>query len=475
MTLPITMTASGPVVQSPTAVNAAIIAEAQLLVPDITTALPASLMEDLSSTGTAIAIVCDQAVVDSINNLTPIAANLYTLNQLGAIYGVTQGGITNASVYVTFSGTVGFPIPVGFTVSDGSYQYVVQDGGIIGSSGASLPLYCVATISGTWAIPPLTVTGIATSLPAGVSVTCTNSAAGIPGQPVESPDSYRARVLIAGQSIVQGSTTAIKTAINAIPNVNSRLVSVAQGGGFKIIVGGGDPVQVAGAIFRTAGNVSTLVGSVLSVTAMTYTGTGPWTWTVTTSQAHGLVVGNVITMTGVNGLTGINGVPVTVVTVPTATTFTFTVTGTNLSGSYASGGVITPNPRNITIAVPDYPDTYQITFVNPPQQSVSVQITWNTNSLNFVSPVAISGAAIPAMVSYINSIPVGQPINLLAMQTAFQESVAPLVSAANLTKLAINVYINSVLTAPTTGTSIIQGDPESYFYTTSASITVSQG
>ncbi len=475
MTIPITMTASGPLVQDPGTINAAIIAAAQALVPDITTNLPASLIEDLSSTGTAIAVVCDQAVVDSINNLTPLAANLYTLNQLAAIYGVTQGSITNANVYVTFTGTVGFPIPVGFMVSDGTYQYTVQDGGIVGATGSSLPLYCVATISGTWAIPALTVTGIATSLPAGVTLTCTNASAGVPGQPVESADSFRARVLASGQSIVQGAPTSIKNAINAIPGVQSRLVSVAIGGGFKVIVGGGDPYQVAGAIFRSAGDISALVGSVLSVSAMSYTGAGPWTWTVTTTQSHGLVVGNIITMTGINGLTGVNGVPVTVVTVPTAFTFTFTVTGVNLGGSYTSGGIITPNPRNVIVAVPDYPDTYTITFVNPPMQAVTVGIVWNTNSLNFVSPVAISAAAIPAIVSYVNSIPVGQPINLLAMQTAFQVAVASLVTAAQLTHLVISVSINGTPTSPLAGTSIIPGDTESYFNTSSAAITLTQG
>ena len=85
-------------------------------------------------------------------------SNAFLLSLLGGVSGLTPGSVTNTSVYVTFSGPPGFVIVKGFTVSDGSFQYIVQDGGIIGASGVSLQLFCIAVQSGFWAVPAGTVT-----------------------------------------------------------------------------------------------------------------------------------------------------------------------------------------------------------------------------------------------------------------------------------------------------------------------------
>ena len=58
--------------------------------------------------------------------------------------------------------------------------------------------------------------------------------------------------------------------------------------------------------------------------------------TITTSAAHGLVVGEVVNIFSVGGATGVNG-SFTVATVPTSTTFTITATA---PGVYTSGGFI---------------------------------------------------------------------------------------------------------------------------------------
>lgn len=58
--------------------------------------------------------------------------------------------------------------------------------------------------------------------------------------------------------------------------------------------------------------------------------------TITTSAAHGLAVGNVVTMFSVGGATGVNGV-FTVASVPTSTTFTVTAAA---PGVYTSGGFV---------------------------------------------------------------------------------------------------------------------------------------
>jgi len=80
-----------------------------------------------------------------------------------------------------------------------------------------------------------------------------------------------------------------------------------------------------------------------------------------------------------------------------------------------------------------------------------------------------------ALVQYINSIPVGAPMNLFELQNAFQIATANVLQTAYLTRMVFSVYINSTLTPPASGTGVIAGDPESYFLTDSTLITITQG
>jgi len=372
---------------------------------------------------------------------------------------------------VVFTGTVGFLIAQGFTVSDGTYQYVVQDGGIIGAGGTTLPLYCVAIEPGSWAVPSGTVQLINTSVPSTITLSCNNPTTGTPGGDAETPSAFRSRVLQAGLAASQGMPRYLRTLLNNVPGVVPRLVSPVQipGQGWEIIVGGGDPYQVAYAIFSALFDVSTLQGSQMLISNITQANPG----VVTTVLNHGYAAGQVINIQGVLGMTAINNVPLTVTPI-TATTFSIGV-NTSGYGAYTSGGVITPNLRNVSVNVIDYPDTYGITFVNPPQQTVAVTATWNTPTFNYVNPVTISQLATPALVNYLNSIVVGQPINIFAMNDAFQEAVASVLSKDLLTRLVFSVSINGLGVSPTAGTGIIAGDPESYFLTNSGLVTVLQG
>ena len=134
VTIPTVLSIAGAQPTSPTVLNAELIAIAETLSPGLTATLPGSLVEDMSSTATAAVSLSDQAYVELLNSVTPYGANAYLLNQLGIMYGVTPGAASNTSVYVQFTGTPGFVISAGFIVSDGSYQYVIQDGGIIGTA-----------------------------------------------------------------------------------------------------------------------------------------------------------------------------------------------------------------------------------------------------------------------------------------------------------------------------------------------------
>lgn len=396
MTLPTVITAAGVQPTSPADLRAELVALVSAEVPGFTADLPGSLIEDITSTDVGAISLCDSAKVDLTNSLTPYAANEQLLIQLGNIYGPTINAPTNTSAYVVFSGPVGFLIAKGFTVSDGTHQYVVQDGGIIGSGGDTVPLFVIATLSGTWAVPADTITQLITSVPLTYTVTVTNPLAGLPGAGQESYENYRARVLRAGLAASMGMARYLKTLLMEVIGVQPNLVSVQQGvGGWKVICGGGDPYQVAYAIFSALFDISTLVGS--------------------------------------------------------ATT-----------------------GRNVTVSINDFPDTYSIIFVNPPQEVVTMTIGWRSTSPNFVDPATVAALVQVSEVAYVNGLSVGQPMNLLQLKDAFLAALPSSIPQSSISILNFDVYIDGVLTVPGAGTGIITGDPESYFFSTAPGITVNQ-
>lgn len=469
-TLPTVITSSGLQPQTPAYWLAQLLAIVSASNPGYTANLPGSLIEDISSTDTGALLLMDSARVDLVNSLTPYGINEFLLNQLGQIVGVQQGGPSNTSVYVVFTGTVGFVIPQGFIVSDGANQYSVQDGGVVQTGGSSAALFCLAVNSGTWAVPAATVTTLITSVPGTVTLSVTNPTAGTPGLEAESPENYRARVLQAGLAASQGMPRYLRTLLANVPGVQSRLISIRSGatsGTWEVICGGnGDPYAIAYAIFKSLFDITSVAGSTLEATAITQASPGA----VTTNLNHGYSTGQHITIAG-SDPTNYNGTYT--ITVTGEKTFTL---GVDTSGfpAYVSGAVITPNLRNVTTSIVDYPDTYAITFVNPPSQAVTMTVEWSTISTNIVPATQIASAVQTAVANYINSIYVGQPINELEMQSVFQESVASIVDPALIIEIAFTVSINGIVTAPTGSTSAIYGDPESYFSCSASDITVTQ-
>jgi hypothetical protein len=422
-------------------------------------------------------VLIDQARVETINSLTPYGANAFLLNALGQVYGVPQGQGSNATVDVVFTATAssspvaGYVIPQGFTVSDGIYQYVVQDGGVTNVDGVTQPLTALATIFGIWPIPVGAVDQLVTSVPAGYTLVVTNPEAGNPATTPQTIQSYQAQVLQAGLAASQGMTRYLKTLLQNVVGVSQRLISARaqSGGGWEIIVGGGDLYQVANAIFMSLFDVSTLVGSTMSITAFTNANPG----VVTTDLNYGLTTGTVVTVAGADPSTFDGTYTITSIT---ETTFSVGVNTTGF-GAYVSGGVITPNPRNVIASIVDYPDTYDIPIVLPPQQVVAITITWNTILSGFTGAAAVAQFGIPALVTYVNSVAVGQPMVLFQMQAAFQTAVASVLAPQYLTRMVFSVSINGIGVSPVGGTGEIIGDPESYFYTspTGTGITILQG
>lgn len=468
--LPIIIGPEGPIAPTPDEVRAALLTLVQAAQPGYTANLPGSLIEDISSTDTYAIIQCEAARVALINSLTPYAANDFLLRQLGNIYGVPLGQGSTTSVEVVFTGTPGYVLAAGFVVSDGTYQYALRSGGIIADSGESGPLFALAVSQGTWAVPANTVTEFVTSVPSTVTLAVTNPQAGTPGTSAQTAAEYRAQVLQAGLAVSQGMPSALRASLQLVPGVAPRLVSIRQEtDGWQILVGGGDPYDVAYAIFTGLFDISDLVGSSLGIIAATKANP----CAITTNINHGLTTGAAVEISGVLGMVELNGNTYTItVTGPKAFTL-----GVNSSGytTYISGGTFTPDLRTEAVDIYDYPDTYVVTLVRPLQQIVDVSLTWNTTSENLVSPAAVAQLGSPALVTYINSVAVGQPLNLFQMQNVFQDAIASIVPSSQLTRMVFAVSIDGISTPPTAGTGIIAGDPESYFFTESTNINITQG
>lgn len=579
--IPIVVTAAGAQPTAPATLLAQLVAIATGLSPGITTDLPGSLIEDVTSTQAAGLSLIDQARVDLVNSLTPFGANLFLLQQLGNIYlgdgAPNPAANTTVSVVFTAAASPGAVIAQGFIVSDGTNQYVVQDGGIIGTGGSSLPLTAVAIVPGSFAVPANTVTQLVTSAPSGINLSVNNPQAGTPGAITETESDYRARILQAGRASAQGMGNFLKTQLRQVPGVQARLVSVrSANGGWEVICGGyQDQYQVAYAIWQALFDVSLLAGSSINVTGITKAIAAPTTPGLTANTSGGSLPSETVyvkttyvaaegetqgspqgstAVTGPNaqvvvaspsaatGATGYNiyasntgtswllqnATPIAIGTnfnidslvtgtaaAPTANTTgiyttnlyhgyttgqsvtvsgaapsayngTFTVTifspttfstgiDTSADAAWTSGGVCTPNTRNISVTISDYPDSYIIPFVNPPQETVAITCTWNTNLTNFVGAGAVAQLAQPALVAYVNSVGVGQPLLVYQLEAAFTAAVASILPPYAITRLVFAVSINGAGVSPPNGEGTISGDPESFFFCTTANITVAQG
>lgn len=558
--LPTVITSAGLIPTPPATLRAMLVQIVALTNPGYTANLPGTLIEDIASTDTQALVMIDQARVEALNSLTPYGCNEFVLVLLGKVYGVDIGIPVNTAVFVQFTGLPGFVIGRGFVVGDGTYEYVVQDGGIIGAAspnsplGLSAPLYCIATQSGTWAVPAGTVTLLITPPPSGFTLNVINPEPGIPATSAESATQYRSRVLRAGLAASQGMARYLRTLLSNVPGVQDRLIGIQQqapinGGGWMVMVGGGDPYAVAYAIYQGLFDISTLTGSVINVLGITnaspalvstdlnhgyfpgspvtledsnpanYNGNFAvidtptlktfhigtpypanqitslvWAAGVVTAiflLPHGVTVGSTFTLVG-STPTAYNGSFVAA-TVPNVTTITYalaanpgveTVLGQLTAGianfstvgfpAYVNDAIAVPNARNLQVSVVDFPDTYVINYVVPPQQAVTCTVRWDTNSPNFVSPAAVAQMAAPALADYINSIIVGAPINILQMQDAFQNAVISILPPAFISVLTFQVAIDGVGTAPDLGTQIIEGDPQSFFFAQAADFNIEQ-
>ncbi len=385
-----------------TTLRANLVSAVTAAAPGITTDLPASMIEDMVSTGTAILATIDQARVDAVNSVSPYGANAFLLPQFGSMFGIAQGAASNTSAYVIFPSTSvgpttpGIVIPAGTLVSDGTNTYATQTATVTGSSGYTPAVLVVAVNAGSFPVPANSITQVKSALGNGIT-TCYNPNSGTPSVGAQTIQSYRQQIMQAFSSIGVGQIAYLLTQLQNVAGVIPRLTSVLQAsGGWEIICSGGDPYAMAFAIYSSVLDLTSIVGSSIS------------------------------------------------------------------------------SSRDTTVSIVDAGNTYSVTFVTPPQQLAGISISWNTTASGFTAGPALAQAGSAAIVAYVNGIQVGQPLNLLMLTEAFQQATNSILPNSLLTTFDISITVNGTATSPTPGTSVIPGDPESYFYTTPGNVTITQ-
>lgn len=138
-----------------------------------------------------------------------------------------------------------------------------------------------------------------------------------------------------------------------------------------------------------------------------------------------------------------------------------------LLGSAVSSG------RNVTVSINNYPDTYQIEYVQAPTQAVTLALTWNTSLSDFAQASAVAAMAAQPLADYVNSVATGIALNQLELNDAFVGAIASILDESAISKMVWTVTIGGSPVSPT-GTLYI-GDPESYPTIAVTDITITQG
>jgi hypothetical protein len=84
-TIDIVLGPAGMVPAVPAEVHAQLLANVAATNPGYTANLPGTLIEDISSTDVAAILLCNSALVELVNSVTPYGANQFILNQLSIL------------------------------------------------------------------------------------------------------------------------------------------------------------------------------------------------------------------------------------------------------------------------------------------------------------------------------------------------------------------------------------------------------
>lgn len=220
-----------------------------------------------------------------VSQVDPAFANGRMQDAIGRIYYLDRTPAEPTSVTATCTGLSGVVIPTGALAlaADGS-TYTCTIGGTIPPSG-SIDLIFANTVAGPTPCPATSLATIYRSIPGWDSIL--NAADGVVGNAVESRADFEARRAASVAINANGTLSAVRAAVLAVPNVLDAYVtenatgSTATIGGVSIAarslyvaVVGGDPAAVARAIWTKKAPGCGYVGSTTVTVTDTNSGYG---------------------------------------------------------------------------------------------------------------------------------------------------------------------------------------------------------
>jgi Baseplate J-like protein len=153
-----------------------------------------------------------------------------------------------------------------------------------------------------------------------------------------------------------------------------------------------------------------------------------------------------------------------------------------MAGAIFKSGISTPllehgihAGRNQTQQVISHPNLIPVKFVLPVALTVSLTLTWNTQSVTLIPDSTVAGTTSQLIANYLNGLVVGQKINLLEIKRVFQDAFDSISDSRFLSKLAISLSINGITQTPDVGTELITIDTEGYPVCAVSSVSVVRG
>lgn len=246
---------TGITLSTPDELRQALIDNVTAKIPEFSS-LPYELQQNLIDSSVEVLAYIEQTIGTLFNSFSTDYATNPMFDRLGRSFGITRKAAIYSSANVVFSGAAGIVIPEGVEVTDadGNIKVKTAEQAVIPTTG-SVTIFCESEDYSD-AIPANTLTKC-DSL---VNVTVTQPTAGTGGLDAETITQFRSRVWDTIKGVRQGSLYAFRSAVLAVPGVDSRLVNAfavdyAEGSigyrGITVIVGGGDDYEVAEAIMAS--------------------------------------------------------------------------------------------------------------------------------------------------------------------------------------------------------------------------------
>lgn len=216
------------------------------------TARPADIMSNLIDGGTAYGMWFVLQLQSFFNGYAPSYGDNFNLELRASEQGLRRKSSYGSSVDVEFTAPAYTTIPEGTPITgNGLPTYLTLDTVVVGTSGSIITqAYCDDTQIPEIGIGQLNQLGISLQ-----DVSVTNVSSPTKPQDDESFGDFARRVQLAWSSARGGSVSYLLTKLRSIEGVVQRAVKVQVNGDgtYEVLIDGGDPLQIAWAMFEAGG------------------------------------------------------------------------------------------------------------------------------------------------------------------------------------------------------------------------------